>query len=121
MRKFVFILMIFFGFAVCYAAPPPDLNDQTRQVFTHEKSDFLPAVTPSTALQDQQPAPLLSNIPVYIMHARNIFLAEQGNCTGIPFNIISSNFTECNILQEPQKFINTRITVKAHSSGGMPY
>ncbi|HAX95613.1 MAG TPA: hypothetical protein DCY35_03705 [Prolixibacteraceae bacterium] len=123
MRKFVFLILFVLGFAVCYAAPPPEPFEKlpvfTEQIAVDQSID-LPSVNPCIALQDQQPAPLLSNIPVYIMHASNSLLDEPENHTGMPLNVMWISVTASKKLRKPYELFN-RMKVTAHSSGGMPY
>ena len=55
MRKFVFLLLLALGFAVCFAAPPPDpLQQFDVPVFCDQVNQLidLPPVTPCTVLQE---------------------------------------------------------------------
>ena len=120
MRKFVFLILFVLGFAVCYAAPPPEPFEQlpvfTEQIAVDQSID-LPSVTPCIALQDQQPAPLLN---VMLVNRIAIRLVAEESSKMLPTSFIYNdnyNLERSIILQDKR----ASTLIYTHSSGGMPY
>jgi hypothetical protein len=62
MRKFILLFILALGYAVCYAAPPPDpVIYESAVSYLDDQIQPMLVATPCTPMQDQQPAPLLNS------------------------------------------------------------
>ena len=115
MRKFILITFLVFGFAVCFAAPPPDpvrIVDDVSMVLL-EKPAMLVA-TPCIVMQDLQPAPLLITQAAIKYCDDQTIIIKQFKFLLPPESANKLVISDGRIATIPNDLC-------AHSSGGLPY
>jgi hypothetical protein len=124
MRKFILLFILALGFAVCYAAPPPDpvIYESAVSYLDHQNQPMLVA-TPCTPMQDQQPAPLLNSgcVPREIK-VQVCLEIKQPPWLDTNFNTTDDNDNEAFVfIRSKTNGYKTYSPIYTHSSGGMPY
>lgn len=115
MRKLVLLLILALGFAVCFAAPPPDpvsIVDDVTMV-SPEMSTMLVA-TPCILMQDMQPAPLLITQDAIKYCDDQTIIIKQFKFLLPPERAEQLLISNGSIAPLPNDLC-------AHSSGGLPY
>ena len=115
MRKLVLSLILALGFAVCFAAPPPDpvrIVDDVTMV-SPEKPAMLVA-TPCIVMQDLQPAPLLiTQAAIKYCDDRSIIITQ--------FKFLLPPESDNKLVISDGRIATISNDLRAHSSGGLPY
>jgi len=121
---FVFLILLAIGFAVCYAAPPPDpVIDVTAASYLDAEIQPMLVATPCTHMQDQQPAPLLfaAIVPREISMPMCVEIKQPPwfNTAVTTIDLYDNEGIHLSLDKDTDVYIRY-CPIENHSSGGMP-